>query len=346
MMMHKPGSTQRAARPPVPVSVPVADLPNVRSVDGGFAQAMAHALQHHPRRIAPTYFYDETGSRLFETICAQPEYYVTRVEMGILAEHGPDIARHIGPQAELVEFGAGSCRKFRHLLPSLEAPMRYVPIDISASHLRAEAEALQRDHPLLDVHPVAADFNHPFTVGPALPGTRQRVGLYLGSSLGNFERREALEFLRMAARQVAGGALLVGIDLVKPPAVLHAAYNDAAGVTAAFNLNLLARANQELGTDFDLRQFAHHACYHPPAQRVEMHLISKRAQTVHLNGVAYEFREGESLHTENSHKFTLTGFRELAAQAGLTAGPVWMDDQRWFALQWLHGEAFHPASTH
>ena len=304
--------------------------------DSDFADAMGHALSHYPRRIAPTWFYDDKGSALFESICALPEYYVTRTEMAILGQHGADIARCIGPQAELIEFGAGSSRKFRQLLPHLQEPMRYVPLDISGAHLQAEAHALRRDHPDLAVRPVVADFNEPFTIGPSPSGTRQRVGLYLGSSLGNFDRQGALSFLRMAAGHLTGGAMLVGIDLVKDPAILHAAYNDAAGVTAAFNLNLLARANRELGMDFDLDHFVHHACYHPPTQRIEMHLISTRRQTVHLHGRAHEFQEGESMHTENSHKFTLRGFRDLAAQAGLRAGPVWLDAQRWFALQWLY----------
>lgn len=335
--------------PPLGHALPLHSPPAARlgSVSGtGFAEALHHALAHFPRQIAPTYFYDARGSALFEAICDLPEYYVTRTEMHILADHGPDIARCIGPRAELIEFGAGSSRKLRSLLPSLHEPMRYVPLDISGVHLHAEARALAMDHPALEICPVVADFNQPFDIPAPRSGTRQRVGLYLGSSLGNFDRHEALGFLQMAARQVSGGALLVGIDLVKDPAVLHAAYNDASGVTAAFNLNLLARANHELGADFDLAHFAHHACYHPPTQRVEMHLISMRRQTVHLQGRAYEFQEGESLHTENSHKFTLRGFRELAGQAGLRPGPVWLDAQGWFALQWLHCDGPRLTSTH
>lgn len=314
----------------------VANWSDTSAATDDFASAMQQALSHYPRRIAPTWFYDEQGSALFESICTLPEYYPTRTEMAILTQQGADIARFIGPHAELVEFGAGSSRKFRALLPALQSPMRYVPIDISGAHLQAEAQALRRDHPDLDVCPVVADFNQPFAISPPRPGTVQRVGLYLGSSIGNFDRQGALNFLQMAARQVAGGALLVGIDLVKDPVILHAAYNDASGVTAAFNLNLLARANRELGTDFDIDHFTHHACYHPPNQRIEMHLISTRRQIVRLQGRSYEFQEGESLHTENSHKFTLRGFRELAAQAGLRAGPVWLDAQQWFALQWLY----------
>lgn len=301
-----------------------------------FSQAMQEALGHYPRRIAPTWFYDDRGSALFEAICEQPEYYVTRTEMNILTQHATDIARCIGPHADIIEFGAGSSRKFRTLLPALQTPTRYAPIDISGAALHAEAQALRRDHPELKVLPVVADFTRPYRLADSPADTRQRVGLYLGSSLGNFDRQGALNFLQMAARHVAGGALLVGIDLVKDPAVLHAAYNDRAGVTADFNRNLLVRANRELGTDFDLDHFVHHACYHPPSQRVEMHLISTRRQVVHLQGRSHEFQEGESLHTENSHKFTLRGFRELAAQAGLRAGPVWMDAQHWFALQWLY----------
>lgn len=300
-----------------------------------FGPALRRALAHRPRRIAPVHFYDEAGSALFEAICRQPEYYVTRVEMGILMAHAEAIAARIGPNADIVEFGAGSSRKFRLLLEALQAPRRYVPIDVSGAHLQREALALRLDHPLLEVSPVVADFMRPFRLPPLAPPAARRVGLYLGSSFGNFDMDQAQAFLTMAGHALAGGGLLIGIDLVKDPAVLHAAYNDAAGITAAFNRNLLARANRELQTDFLPDQFHHHACYHPAHQRIEMHLVSKTRQTVHLDGETYDFLEGESLHTECAHKFTLTGFRALAESVGLQPGPVWLDPQRWFALQWL-----------
>lgn len=305
------------------------------SASDDFRHAMRLALSRRPHTIAPVFFYDERGSRLFEAICQQPEYYVTRVEMGMLQEHAAAIAERIGPDAELVEFGADSSRKFRTLLAALHAPRRYVPIDVSGAHLQQEAAALRRDHPLLEVTPVVADFMQPFRLPPSRPAARQRVGLYLGSSLGNFDADEARAFLAMAGRALAGGGLLVGIDLVKDPAVLHAAYNDAAGVTAAFNRNLLVRANHELHTDFHPERFYHHACYAPALQRVEMHLVSMTRQTVRLDGESFTLAEGESLHTECAHKFTLNGFRALSESVGLQPGPVWLDAQRWFALQWL-----------
>ncbi len=317
---------------PVPTAV---RMPTPQSGSDGFRQAMRLALSRRPHTIAPVFFYDEHGSRLFETICQQPEYYVTRVEMGVLQEHAQAIADRIGPDAEVIEFGAGSSIKFCTLLQALRAPRRYVPIDVSGAHLQIEAAALRRDHPMLDVRPVVADFMQPFRMPPGRAPSAQRVGLCLGSSLGNFDADEARAFLAMAGRALAGGGLLVGIDLVKDPAVLHAAYNDAAGVTAAFNRNLLARANRELHTDFEPERFYHHACYVPALQRVEMHLVSTTRQTVHLDGEAFTLAEGESLHTECSHKFTLAGFRSLSESVGLQPGPVWLDARGWFALQWL-----------
>jgi dimethylhistidine N-methyltransferase len=301
-----------------------------------FASDLLAALGATPRSIAPKYFYDDEGSKLFDQICDLPEYYPTRTELQILKERAGEIAAHIGPNAELVEFGAGSLTKVRLLLDAMQMPKRYIPIDISGGHLEAAAIALKADYPLLQVTPVVADYTQAFMLPAALPDVGQRIGFFPGSTIGNFTPPEAVQFLRMAATVLHGGALLVGADLVKDPAVLHAAYSDAQGVTAAFNLNLLARANRELGADFDLTQFAHSAFYNAPLKRIEMHLMSRVRQVVHVCGWRFAFEEGETLHTENSHKFTVDGLRALAIQAGFTAGPVWTDAQQLFSVHWLH----------
>ncbi|GAP36542.1 L-histidine N(alpha)-methyltransferase [Piscinibacter sakaiensis] len=301
---------------------------------GAFAADLLAGLATRPRAVAPKWFYDAEGSALFERICEQPEYYPTRTELALLDQHAEAMAAAIGPGAEIVEFGAGASRKVRLLLDALEAPAGFVPVDISGEHLEAAAEALRRERPGLRVRPVAGDY----TAGPALalpPAAGRRVGFYPGSSIGNFEPAAAEALLRRFRGALDGGGLLIGVDLVKSPALLHAAYNDAAGVTAAFNLNLLARANRELGADFALAAWEHAAFYHPGLQRIEMHLVSRRAQRVHLLGRAFDIDEGESLHTENSCKYTVDGFRALARRAGWAPQAVWTDAQRRFALHWL-----------
>jgi dimethylhistidine N-methyltransferase len=303
---------------------------------GEFAQDMMRALASRPRSISPKYFYDEQGSHLFDRICELPEYYPTRTEVGILADKAGEIASQMGPRAEIVEFGAGSLRKVRLLLDAMDSPARYLPIDISGEHLARSAVALQRDYPGLDVQPVVADYTRRLLLPAALPGAGRRVGFFPGSTIGNFTPAEALHFLQVAGQVLRGGALLLGADLVKDPAVLHAAYNDSQGVTAAFNLNLLARANRELGTRFVLEHFAHSAFYNAPLQRIEMHLVSRRRQKIALGGEYYEIDEGETLHTENSHKFTVEGLRALAVRAGFRPGPVWTDDAQLFSVHWLH----------
>ena len=303
---------------------------------GEFARDLMRALASRPHAISPKYFYDEPGSRLFDRICELPEYYPTRTELGILRAAAADIAAHMGPHAEVVEFGAGSLRKVRLLLDAMDRPARYLPIDISGEHLARSAAQLQRDYPGLDVLPVVADYTQRLLLPAALPGAGRRVGFFPGSTIGNFTPAEALHFLQVAGQVLQGGALLLGADLVKEPSVLHAAYNDAQGVTAAFNLNLLARANRELGTRFVLEQFAHSAFYNAPQQRIEMHLVSRRRQKVELGGECYELEEGESLHTENSYKFTIDSLRALAMRAGFRPGPVWTDENRLFSVHWLH----------
>ncbi|MBC7436453.1 MAG: L-histidine N(alpha)-methyltransferase [Bdellovibrionales bacterium] len=304
-----------------------------------FASDMLAALANHPRGISPKYFYDAEGSALFDQICELPEYYPTRTELAILEGNAASIATQMGPRAEIVEFGAGSLRKVRLLLDAADAPARYVPIDISGEHMTQAATLLRRDYPGLQVKPVVADYTQPLTLPPALGGTGaaggRRIGFFPGSTIGNFTSDEALRFLRTAARTLRGGALLLGADLIKDPARLHAAYNDSRGVTAAFNLNLLARANRELAADFDLSQFAHSAFYNAPQRRIEMHLLSLKRQRVTVLGRHFELEEGEAIHTENSHKFTIDSLRALARSAGFTPGPVWTDPESLFSLHWL-----------
>lgn len=305
-----------------------------------FAADLHAAFSQRPRGISPKYFYDEIGSKLFERICELPEYYPTRTELGILERHGAAIAAEIGPEAQLIEYGAGALRKVRRLLDHLESPHSFVPIDISGPHLLDACAQLQRGYPTLSIRPVVADFTQPHDLPPRpRAGQGKRVGFFPGSSIGNFSTREAEDFLRMTAQELRGGALVIGIDLIKDPAMLHAAYNDSEGVTAAFNMNLLERARRELGAEFDADGFAHAAFYNAPQHRIEMHLMARRRQVLRLNGRDYEFAAGETLHTENSHKYSVAGFQAQAARAGYAPGPVWTDPDGLFSLLWLQAPA-------
>ncbi|MEA3122229.1 MAG: hypothetical protein QOH33_1802 [Paraburkholderia sp.] len=312
------------------------------SASADFERDLVAGLSSKPRSVAPKYFYDAVGSALFDRICALPEYYPTRTELGILERHAPTIAQCIGTRPDIVEFGAGSLAKIRLLLNAFslrDAPRRYFPIDISAEHLQSSARRLHADYPWLHVQPVVADYMNEAQLVGLDASCERRVGFFPGSTIGNFDPDEAAAFLRLAAGLLRGGGLLVGVDLVKDPRALHDAYNDREGVTAAFNLNLLRRANDELGANFDLRQFAHYAFYEPVKQRIEMHLVSRCAQTVRIGAREFAFEEGESLHTENSHKFTIEGFRALASSAGFNPGPVWTDEARLFSVHWLESPA-------
>jgi dimethylhistidine N-methyltransferase len=289
-----------------------------------FARDAITGLGNKPKWLSAKYFYDDHGSALFEQITVLPEYYPTRTELGILNERADDIARLVPPGAALVEFGSGSTVKARIVLAAA-AVAAYVPVDISAGFLNSEAARLKRDLPRLQIHPVAADFTKPFDLPHAVRG-RPRVGFFPGSTIGNFDPAEAERFLAHAARLLGRGAhFIVGIDLVKDPAVLNAAYNDAAGVTAAFNLNLLRRMNRELGGDFDLAGFRHHAFFNAEQSRIEMHLESRAAQTVHVCEQAFAFAAGETIHTESSYKYTLASFRALAMRAGWSPVTAWTD---------------------
>lgn len=293
-------------------------------------------LASDPKTLPSKYFYDERGSKLFDQICELPEYYLTRTELAIMQAHATDMAAALGPRVLLVEPGSGTSAKTRLLLDKLRWPLAYVPVDISREHLIKAADQLNRHYPELEVLPVCADFSQPFAL-PAPHHSAARTVIYFpGSTIGNFEPGAAVTLLQQLQR-LAGrkGALLIGVDLNKDRGVLEAAYNDAAGVTAAFNKNLLTRLNRELDCDFDPERFQHHAPYNQAEGRVEMHLVSTGDQAVHIGAKLANFQRGECIITEYSYKHTLPGFATLAAQAGWKVQKVWTDDRRWFSVQYL-----------
>jgi dimethylhistidine N-methyltransferase len=299
-----------------------------------------------PQKTLPCkYFYDARGSALFEAICDLPEYYPTRTELSIMESHAGAMSERLGPQCLLVEYGSGSSRKTRLLLDRLRDPAGYVPIDISSAALADSTRALARSYPGLEVLPVCADYTAPFEVPHPRAPVRRRGVYFPGSTIGNFTPPQAQRFLaRMARVAGADGVLLVGVDLRKDRATLERAYDDAAGVTAEFNRNLLARINRELGGDFDLARFAHRARWDESAGRVEMHLVARVAQTVRVAGRPFAFTEGETIHTENSYKYDVAHFAALAAGVGLRVREVWMDPERRFSVQLL--AASDAASLH
>ena len=315
----------------VPASV---DATAASDPSTSFAHDALAALSQNPKRLSPKYFYDEAGSELFEQITVLPEYYPTRVELSILRERATDIRAFIPKGAALVEFGAGSTTKVRLLLDVCEFAC-YVPVDISGDYLNAQAIALRGDFPDLAVHPVTADFTAPFALPDAVKDM-PKVGFFPGSTLGNFEPHEASAFLR-SAREILGkgGQMLLGVDLEKDERVLSAAYNDAAGVTAKFNLNVLARMNRELKGNFDLECFRHRAIYNRERHRIEMHLIARKAQTVRVMGHSFTFRAGESIHTECSYKYSIDRFRALAAGSGWRTQQSWTDGAGMFSVHAL-----------
>jgi len=307
-------------------------------LEGQRAALVADALTglSAPHKALPCkWLYDAQGARLFEAITRLPEYYPTRTEVRILAESGPDIARAVGPGAAVVEFGPGDGAKAVQLLRALAAPVAYLPVDIAPEWLEAAASRVAAAFPGLRVRPVVADFTRPFDLAGRAEGSVTHLGFFPGSTIGNFEPAEAVTFLRRARTTLRPGArMLLGADLVKDPRVLEAAYDDAAGVTAAFNLNLLARLNREAGADFDLAGFRHRAQWNGAEERIEMHLVSRHAQAVHLAGRVFRFAAGETIHTENSHKYRPERLRALAEAAGWRATTMWADPDRLFSV-WL-----------
>jgi dimethylhistidine N-methyltransferase len=292
-------------------------------------------LHSIPKHLPAKYFYDAAGSRLFERITDLPEYYPTRSEIRILRRHAADIANMIPSGAALVEFGSGSSKKARILLkaaaPKLSA---YVPVDICGEMIEQEAAELRPDFPLLKVLPVTADICKPFELPREAKDAPARIGFFPGSTIGNFEPHEAAAFLRNAANILGRGAtLIIGVDLIKPADVLNAAYNDAEGVTAQFNLNLLTRINRELGGTFRLDSFEHHAFYNRERHRVEMHLASLKRQKVKVAGDTIDFRIGETIHTENSYKYSIESLSALARGVGWLPAGVWTDSRKYFSIQ-------------
>jgi dimethylhistidine N-methyltransferase len=300
-----------------------------------FADHVIAGLGDSPKWLSAKYFYDAAGSELFEQVTRLAEYYPTRTELKILQTNARAMSTFIPLAAALVEFGTGSTKKARILIDAAPQIAAYVPVDISAEFLAAEAAAVRRDVPNIAVLPVAADFTRDFDL-PAQIRNRPRVGFFPGSTIGNFEPQDAAEFLRQAGRILGpGSTMIVGVDLIKDQAVLNAAYDDAAGVTAQFNLNVLRRMNRELGGDFDLASFRHRAFYNAADHRIEMHLESLKAQTIRVAGHNFSFAKGGTIHTENSYKYTVDSFRALAEAAGWRPVAVWTDENDYFAVHAL-----------
>jgi dimethylhistidine N-methyltransferase len=301
-----------------------------------FRADVLRGLRRPSKELPCKYFYDEAGSRLFEEICDLEEYYLTRTELKIMRRHAAEMAGLLGPDCLLIELGSGSSLKTRLLLDELPRPAGYVPVDVSQELLLRTAQRLSASYPGLEVLPVCADFTGNFRLPVPEGHPARRVVYFPGSTLGNFGPPEAAELLsRMAGLCGRGGALLLGIDLQKDVGVLEAAYNDRRGVTAAFNLNLLARINRELGADFALDAFRHHAIYDRRLGCIEMHLISLRAQQVRLGDDVIRFAEGESIRTERSYKYNGEEFRAWVRRCGLGVEKVWLDEQKYFAVLYL-----------
>ncbi|HSP16450.1 MAG TPA: L-histidine N(alpha)-methyltransferase [Thermoanaerobaculia bacterium] len=306
------------------------------ATDRTFPGEIQEGLAAVRKSIPSHYFYDDLGSSLFEAICHLPEYYPTRAETELLRRHAGDIAMAAGGPVRIIELGSGSARKTRLLLDQVTgdgSKIEYVPVDIDPHMLEKSGRELLAEYPSLRVTAVCADFTQPSRALAGLPRSGRTLALFLGSTIGNFQPRPAAALLRDLKRRLEpGDTILLGADLKKAPEVLNQAYNDALGVTAAFNLNLLQRINRELGGRFDLRTFAHRAFYDPDQGRIEMHLVSLREQRVHIDslGTAVSFTEGETIHTENSYKYDDADLARMAADAGLAIEERWTDSRKWF----------------
>jgi dimethylhistidine N-methyltransferase len=290
-------------------------------------------LSKFPKELLCKFFYDDRGAKLFQKICELPEYYVTRTELGILRLNGAEMAQALGLNVELIGLGTGAGTKTKILLEELRDPAVYIPIDISREQLQKSTERFRKIFPKLEILPIAADYLEPFELPlPRRPSSRSIV-YFPGSTIGNFDPPAAAKFLRRLA-DLSGpdSGLLIGVDLQKDPRIIEAAYNDQQGVTAEFNLNLLVRANQELGANFDLNRWRHRAIYNPDEGRIEMYLISQAAQRVRIEDREFEFGAGEKVLTEYSYKHTPEGFGRLAAQAGFRFEKIWTDDARLFGV--------------
>jgi dimethylhistidine N-methyltransferase len=293
-------------------------------------------LKKSPPEVSPKYFYDQRGSELFEAICVQPEYYPTRTELRIMREHLGEMAQLIGPQVTLIEYGSGASVKTRLLLDQLDKPAAYIPIDISGDFLLEVAGDLARRYPQIEILPLCADFTQALELPEPAGESRRKVVYFPGSTIGNFSPDEAQDLLALMREQAGtGGGLLIGVDLIKDPEILEPAYNDAAGVTADFNLNLLRHLNREFDADFSTQDFEHRAVYDAEHERIEMRLIATNSQTVRISGEKIQLAENEYIVTEHSHKFTREAFASAAEQAGFTVKAVWSDPQDLFSVQYL-----------
>jgi dimethylhistidine N-methyltransferase len=304
-----------------------------------FLEDVLEGLSRTERRLPCKYFYDRRGCELFEEICRLEEYYLTRTELAIMQRHAEEMAALIGREAEVIELGSGSSLKTRILLDHLQQPAAYAPVDIAREHLAATAAQLRLRYPRLEVLPLCADFADWFEPPESSAEVGRRVVYFPGSTIGNFEPDEAETLLaRIAALAGEEGGFLIGLDLQKDPRILEAAYNDSRGVTAQFNLNLLARINRELGGDFQLDRFRHSAIYNAASGRIEMHLVSQTIQAVHLAGRTFRFSKGESICTEYSYKYDLPAFCRQAARAGFRHVQTWTDPRQMFAVVYFTAE--------
>ena len=298
-----------------------------------FCEQVIAGLSQRARMLPCKFFYDETGSALFSNICELPEYYITRTEMQILRKRGGEIAKAVGRGVELIGLGTGAGTKTQILLDNLEAPVAYLPVDISREQLRQSTVLFRKRFPGLEILPVCADYLQPFDLPRRRRIPNRTVVYFPGSTIGNLEPEEASDFLKKIAFIAgSGGALLMGVDLKKSKTILERAYNDSAGVTAQFNLNLLTRANRELDSDFDLANWCHRAIYNEKAGRIEMHLISEKSQTVNIADAAFSFAPGEHIITEFSYKYSPSEMIALAAAVGLRFEKIWTDEQNLFGL--------------
>lgn len=307
-------------------------------IDQGFLADTLHGLLQHPKTLACKYFYDEAGSQLFENICETDDYYLTRTDIALLDSYIDAIAEQVGENVHLIELGSGAGIKIHTLLSGLKDPFAYTPIDISEELLFSSAKTLKEDYPNLLVEPVHADYMKPMDIEQlhAMSEGRRRVVFFPGSTISNFDPEGVDTFLKLI-HTIAGpdGGLLIGVDLIKDKDILERAYNDSEGVTAKFNLNLLTRINSELGADFDLNAFKHQSIYNEQLNRIEMHLISLVDQQVSVQGHHIHFKQGESIHTENSYKFSIESFQETAKNNGFTPEQVWVDGRNYFSIHYL-----------
>lgn len=308
---------------------------DAQSLGDALRDEVLRGLRAERRTLPPKLFYDAVGAALFERICTLPEYYLTRAELEILDGCVDELSTIAGPGCALVEYGSGAGVKVRLLLDALEQPAAYVPIDISVEQLQRVAREIAAEHPEVVVRPLCADYTRPLAL-PALPRAARRIAFFPGSTIGNFHPTEAAAFLRRVRRTVGqDGALVLGVDRVKDAATLNAAYNDAQGVTAAFNLNMLVRLNQELDADFDIGSFAHRAFFDRAHSRIEMHLVSLRRQVATVNGERIAFRRGETIWTESSYKYDESSLGRLATAAGFTITRLWTDARHLFWVAFL-----------